>query len=138
MKTPEQAARLVRTIGLVRGCLAALGAAVALGSAPALAHHSFAMFDNTKNLPLEGPVKEFQWTNPHSWVQIEIKNDKQIESWDGSARIRVKDWPRLELCLTYLWPAGTKKAKRPVKRTDPALAIQTGLPIFDQLGNTQE
>lgn len=67
-----------------------------------------------------------------------IKNDRQIESWDGSARIRVKEWPRLEICLTYLWPGGTKKAKRAPRRIKPALSIQTGLPIFDQLGNTQE
>ena len=33
--------------------------------APALAHHSFAMFDFTRTMTLKGVVKEFQWTNPH-------------------------------------------------------------------------
>ncbi len=39
-------------------------------SMPALAHHSFAMFDHTKVVALKGTVKEFQWTNPHVvlWV----------------------------------------------------------------------
>ena len=35
-----------------------------------LAHHSFAMFDRDKEVTLVGEVKEFQWTNPHSWIQL--------------------------------------------------------------------
>jgi Family of unknown function (DUF6152) len=41
-----------------------------LMAAPGFAHHSFAMFDNEKTLTLEGTIKEFQWTNPHCWVQL--------------------------------------------------------------------
>ena len=36
------------------------------------AHHSFAMFDNTREVWLEGTVTEFQWTNPHTWIQIMV------------------------------------------------------------------
>jgi len=41
--------------------------------APALAHHSFAMFDFSKTVTITGTVKEFQWTNPHVilWVNAE-------------------------------------------------------------------
>ncbi|MDB5459177.1 MAG: hypothetical protein JWO72_918 [Caulobacteraceae bacterium] len=47
------------------------GLAIAvLAAAPAFAHHSFAMFDQEKDVRLEGTVKEFQWTNPHCWVQL--------------------------------------------------------------------
>lgn len=48
---------------------------------PALAHHSFAMFDNQKDLTLEGTVREFQWTNPHSWIQVMVKDEsgKEVE-----------------------------------------------------------
>ena len=57
-------------------------AVVSLASAPAFAHHSFAMFDNQKNVTLEGTVKEFQWTNPHSWIQIEAPDDKgAVREW---------------------------------------------------------
>jgi hypothetical protein len=49
-------------------------ALIALAAAPASAHHSFAMFDNQKNLSLDGTVKEFQWTNPHSWIQLVVKD----------------------------------------------------------------
>jgi len=41
---------------------------------PALAHHSFAMFDAEKSTQLEGTVKEFQWTNPHSWILMNVAN----------------------------------------------------------------
>ncbi len=49
-------------------------AVVGLAAAPAFAHHSFAMFDNQKTVVLDGTVKEFQWTNPHSWVQLIVKD----------------------------------------------------------------
>lgn len=39
---------------------------------PAAAHHSFAMFDQTKEIELTGTVTEFQWTNPHSWVELDV------------------------------------------------------------------
>ena len=38
------------------------------------AHHSFAMFDNEKDQVLDGVVKEFQWTNPHIWIQVNVKS----------------------------------------------------------------
>jgi hypothetical protein len=47
---------------------------------PALAHHSFAMFDSTKQVTLEGTVREIQWTNPHTWVQLVVmENGKSVE-----------------------------------------------------------
>ncbi len=46
----------------------AVSATLAL-AAPALAHHSFSMFDNEKILKLDGTVKELEWTNPHSWLR---------------------------------------------------------------------
>src|SRR5436853_4026642 len=40
--------------------------------APAAAHHSFAMFDADKTVTMNGTVKEFEWTNPHSWLRVMI------------------------------------------------------------------
>jgi hypothetical protein len=57
-------------------------AVAALAAAPAFAHHSFAMFDKDKNTTLEGTIKEFQWTNPHSWVQLVVRDPttgKEVE-----------------------------------------------------------
>jgi hypothetical protein len=39
---------------------------------PASAHHSFAMFDNEKSMTVQGQVKEFEWTNPHSWLRVMV------------------------------------------------------------------
>ena len=39
-------------------------------AAPAIAHHSFAMFDAEKTVTLQGTVKEFEWVNPHSWLRV--------------------------------------------------------------------
>jgi hypothetical protein len=50
--------------------------------AVAIAHHSTASFDGSKEVVLIGTVKEFQWTNPHTWVQLEVKNEKgEVVEW---------------------------------------------------------
>jgi hypothetical protein len=41
---------------------------------PAPAHHSFAMFDADRTVTLQGTVKEFEWTNPHSWLHIMVSD----------------------------------------------------------------
>jgi len=46
------------------------------------AHHSPVMFDQAKPLTLTGTVREFQWTNPHSYIQLVVKNEQgQDEEW---------------------------------------------------------
>jgi hypothetical protein len=52
---------------------AALGAGLlaALAAMPAAAHHSFAMFDQKKIMTLQGTVRQFQWTNPHAFIELE-------------------------------------------------------------------
>lgn len=43
---------------------------------PAAAHHSFEMFDMSKATTITGTIKEFQWTNPHTFTFIDVPNDK--------------------------------------------------------------
>ena len=76
---------------------------VLLGAAlPANAHHSFGMFDNTREVWLEGTIHEFQWTNPHAWIQVMVKDDngKEVE-WSlegGSPNILSRNgWKRTVL-----------------------------------------
>ena len=45
---------------------------LASAALPAVAHHSFSMFDETRELVLKGAVKEFQWSNPHTWIQLNV------------------------------------------------------------------
>jgi len=59
-----------------------LGTALALSTAAAYSHHSFAMFDNTKESTIEGEVKDFQWTNPHIWIQVNVKgSDGKVQEY---------------------------------------------------------
>lgn len=56
-------------------------AGLVAASVPALAHHSFAMFDQTKQMTLEGTVREFQWTNPHSFIELDVPNGSRVQHW---------------------------------------------------------
>jgi len=49
-----------------------LAAIVVAAAAPALAHHSTAMFDFAKTVEYEATVKEFLWTNPHTWTTVTV------------------------------------------------------------------
>ena len=54
----------------------------AAGGAPALAHHSYAMFDAKQNKELDGVVETFKWTNPHSYIEVLVTDDKgQAQKW---------------------------------------------------------
>ena len=56
--------------------------ATAMSAISAGAHHSFAMFDAAKSTTLEGTVKDFQWTNPHSWILLMVDNaEGKAEQW---------------------------------------------------------
>jgi hypothetical protein len=75
-------------MNLKLGALAAAAVAAAAMAAPTtvLAHHSFAMFDRTKQQTIKGTVKDFQWTNPHVWVQLVVRNTEgQTEEWSIEA-----------------------------------------------------
>ena len=53
---------------------------------PAAAHHSGAMFDDKKEVTLTGTIKEFQYTNPHSWLIVDVKSsDGKVTTWGFEA-----------------------------------------------------
>jgi hypothetical protein len=57
-------------------------AALLVGAGSAMAHHSFAMFDRDKEVTLNGTVREFQWTNPHAFIEIEVADSGgKTEKW---------------------------------------------------------
>lgn len=64
--------------------LRAAGLAALLFSSlqPSLAHHSTAEFDYTKTVTIKGTVKEVQWTNPHSFIQVMVPgSDGKAVQW---------------------------------------------------------
>jgi len=46
--------------------------AVAFVALQAQAHHSFSMFDHEKLITVSGTLKEFEWTNPHCWLDVSV------------------------------------------------------------------
>ena len=82
---------------LLAGALAA-GMSAAI---PASAHHSFAMFDQTKIITLEGVVREFQWTNPHAFIELSVRDNGQLRVWsielNSPNNLRRQGWRRNSL-----------------------------------------
>ena len=96
--------------GLKTGAAAVLVTVLAAGTI-GRAHHSGAMFDDKKEVTMTGVVKEFQFTNPHSWLLVDVKGpDGKVTTWGFEAEgpstltragIRVKDFmPGTEVTIT--------------------------------------
>ena len=62
-------------------CVVALG--LLWSARPAVAHHGFAAeFDSSKRVKLTGTVTKFEWTNPHAWFSMDVKNDDgTVSNW---------------------------------------------------------
>ena len=118
---------------LLVGCA---GAVVLWTATPALAHHSAAGVDRTKTVTIVGTVKQFMWTNPHSWMEIDVPNNK------GGA----DTWSVEMTAPAYLVRAGWKSTTikpgdkvsvvvRPMKNGDPGgLFVTITLPSGQTLG----
>jgi len=60
----------------------ALVAGLLTAAVPVMAHHSFsAEFDANKPVTLKGFVTKIDWTNPHVWIYINVKDEKGTKSW---------------------------------------------------------
>ncbi|MEQ1580701.1 MAG: DUF6152 family protein [Steroidobacteraceae bacterium] len=70
---------MLRRFPRIQVALLATGLLAAL---PIAAHHSFAIFNRDVQVTLTGTVKEFQWTNPHVFIQLVVKNAEGVdEEW---------------------------------------------------------
>ena len=73
------------------------GIGISLLAVPVLAHHSFAMFDPEQTVEFSGTVKELQWTNPHSWLQVMVADDAgEMGEWSlqmsSPGRMTLNGW----------------------------------------------
>ena len=68
---------------ILKRILASLAVALCAGvCGTAVAHHSFSMFDMKATKTISGTVKQFEWTNPHTWLWIYVPNDKgELQQW---------------------------------------------------------
>ena len=64
-----------RTLGL-------LTAAAAAFAAPAFAHHSFAAFDMSQRITVEGIVESLKMENPHAHLTLKVPSGPQAGRWD--------------------------------------------------------
>ena len=72
----------MRTSTFVLGGVIACG--LLLSGRPASAHHSFAAeFDGDKKITLTGIVTKVEWTNPHVWFYVNVKDEKtgEVQNW---------------------------------------------------------
>ena len=76
MKASSWARRVPALVSIALGLAAA---------SAAWAHHSFAMYDNEHQIKLKGKVTNFQWTNPHVYIDldgVDVNSDKkEMKSW---------------------------------------------------------
>jgi hypothetical protein len=97
-------------------------AAILIGTlASGLAHHSAAMFEEKRTVTLEGVVTKFEYTNPHSWLWVNVTGaDGKVVTWgfeaEGPSTLQRAGIRPSE------FPAGTKLTitGRPMKDGRPA------------------
>jgi hypothetical protein len=76
-----------------------IAGAILMMAAPAVAHHSFAMFDYNKEVTITGALKDLQWTNPHIHIIVNVPNAAgAVAEWDVEggtpANLRRTGWSR--------------------------------------------
>ena len=110
--------------------------ALTIAASATSAHHSAAGIDQTKTVTITGVLKEFKWANPHSWMDVNVTNDK------GETAL----WSIEMTSPTYLARAGWKSTTvkpgdkvtimvRPFRNGDPGgLFVSITLPDGRVLG----
>jgi hypothetical protein len=118
-------------------CVLVVSIAIVLAVAGmATAHHSFSMFDQTKQVTLNGVVTAFEWTNPHAYIEIDVPGEGGTKHWSvemGSPSILMQSgWKFKDL------KRGDKVTVRlsPLRDGKPGgLLVQATLPDGRVLGN---
>src|SRR5213593_1959895 len=93
----------ILAIGLVLNC--------ALMTAPAIAHHSTSMYDMANPVTVSGVVKRFEWTNPHAFAYLQVKDEKgNVVEWEV-------EMMSLNHLRNYGWTSKTVKPGDPISCT---------------------
>jgi hypothetical protein len=89
----------------------AIGAGFLAASGAALAHHSFAMFDQEHPMELKGTVTEFKFTSPHTFVLLDVKGT------DGTSTVWNLEGASPSALVREGWSSKTLKAGDELKMT---------------------
>lgn len=67
----------------MKAAVVVVGIALLLAGRSAVAHHAFsAEFDADKPVKLTGTVTKLEWTNPHAWIYVDVKDGAgKVENW---------------------------------------------------------
>ncbi len=110
--------RSIRSILSVAGLLAALICAIAV---PAFAHHSFGRYDMEKTSEIQGSVAKFEWSNPHSWLFVDVVSANGATVTYGFEMQSVGELLRRGWKKTSVKPGDQVKVKfRPLRDGTPA------------------
>jgi hypothetical protein len=102
-------------------CAGAVSVLMLLTVRPALAHHSFAVFDHTRTQTVKGTVTKFQWTNPHGFLELDVPDA------DGTVRHFTIELTSINMLSRVGWRSNMIKAGDQVKATvAPLLSGQPG------------
>ena len=100
---------------------------LAAAVAPALAHHSDAMFAREKEVVLNGTVKEFQYTNPHSWIQLVVAGQAGAQPVEWS----IETGAPIVLLRAGIKPTALKPGDRITLRAHPLKDGTAGGSLID-------
>ena len=121
-----------RVSSAVAGALLTLAAAV-----PALAHHSFAAeFDINRPIVLEGVVTRMEFSNPHSWLHIEVTTatgEKQQWAVEGGApnALMRNGWNRNSVVAgTKVHVEGFQAKDRTFRASGRDITLENGTSLF--------
>ena len=95
-------------------------------AAPVFAHHSFAMYDHTRTITIKGEVTKFQWTNPHAYLEVDVKQK------DGTLKHYSIEMTSINMMQRLGWRSNMIKAGDLVKVTvSPLLNGEAGGLMLD-------
>lgn len=83
--------------------------AVLAGTGQATAHHSFAVFDHSRSVTVQGAVIKYQWTNPHGFIELDYK------AADGSTKRYTMELTSINMLSRAGWTSRSVKAGEIVK-----------------------
>jgi hypothetical protein len=109
----------------IRANWAVAGLTVALtfgvGAAPALAHHSFGMYDMSASSQIEGTVNRLEWSNPHSWLFVVVASPDGGQATYGFEMSSVGEMVRRGWTKTSVMPGDKIKVTfHPIRDGRPA------------------
>ena len=110
----------------IRSVLGVFGLLALATAVPALAHHSFAVFDHTRTVTIKGAVRTFQWTNPHGFIDVDVPDGK------GNVKPFTIELTSINMLSRVGWRSNMIKAGDQVKAVvAPLLSGQPGGLLLD-------